>query len=443
MRRTDWTLSALAGLLLAIGGSAGCGPKTADARLVAPQDLPVLVSTVQPLAAEVARTTTQPATVLAWYESRVLAKTSGYVTELRVDIGQKVQAGETLAVVAVPELERQRAAKEAEVARWTAEERRATAHVKVAEAGAESRQALCAKAKADVARTAADAKAAQAELERITQLVRDKAVADRLLDEAQRRFDAARAAEQSALAAVTSDEAELALAQSRVDAAQADLEVAQASTQVARAEVEELTARLQYAELKSPLSGIVTERHLAPGDLVRNAESSSGRDAQPLLVVASVDKVRVQTTVPERDAPWVDVGDPARITFGLLNGREFVGVVARTSGVLDEQTRTLLVEIDLENPDGQLMPGMFGQATITLVAAAEKLTLPAGAVRLDEKGAAHVYVVGADNRIAIVPVKTGGDDGSRIEIVDGLHGQERIVGPLVRRLAAGQAVQPR
>jgi multidrug efflux pump subunit AcrA (membrane-fusion protein) len=101
----------------------------------------------------------------------------------------------------------------------------------------------------------------------------------------------------------------------------------------------------------------------------------------------------------------------------------------------------MLVEIDLPNPDGRIRPGMFGQATITLEPPGATLALPANVVRFDEEGGSHVYVVNASNTVEVVDVQTGQDDGQQIEITAGLTGDERIVGPLLRRLKPQQRVE--
>jgi RND family efflux transporter MFP subunit len=148
----------------------------------------------------------------------------------------------------------------------------------------------------------------------------------------------------------------------------------------------------------------------------------------------------VRVAVPERDAPLADPGDSALITLQALPGEELRGHVSRVAGALDETTRTMLLEIDLPNPDGRLLPGMFGQATIQLEPPRERLTLPANAVRFDEQGKSYVYVIDAASEVAVVDVETGLDDGQQIEITAGLLGSERVAGPSLKRLRAGQRV---
>ncbi len=294
--------------------------------------------------------------------------------------------------------------------------------------------------KAEVGKAEAGLVAARVELARVTDLVKQKAIADRLQDEAQERLDAAIAERAAAEAAVGSSKAELTLAAAQGDAAQADVEVAKAMTDVARRELDELDELIKFTKLTAPFDGLVTQRSVNPGDLVRNTQSGSGKSGSPLFVITKLDRVRIRVPVPERDAPLASVADVAKITFQALPGIVFEGEISRVAGVLDEQTRTMLVEIDLPNPDGRLRPGMFGQATITLAPPSDTLTLPANAVRFDEQGNSYVYVVDSSNQVAITEVQTGLDNGQHIEIISGLDGNERIVGPLLGRLKPGQTV---
>jgi RND family efflux transporter MFP subunit len=343
-------------------------------------------------------------------------------------------------VLGIPEMAKQREAQLATIRRLVADERRAASQLAVANAGIAAYQAQHEKAKAEVEKAEAGLSAARVELHRVTDLVEQQAVADRLRDEAQKKHDAAAAGKTAAEAAVSSAEAELVLAKAQSDAARADLDVAKAMTDVARRELDEVDELIKYAQLTAPFDGVVSQRNVDPGDLVRNAQSSSGNKGLPLFVVTKLDNVRVRVPVPERDAPLADVADVAKITLQAMPGEVFEGKISRVAGVLDEQTRTMLVEIDLPNADGRLRPGMFGQATITLAPPGDTLTLPASAVRYDEHGNSYVYVVNTSNQVSIADVRTGLDNGEHIEIIGGLNGDERIVGRLLRRLRPGQSV---
>ena len=303
-------------------------------------------------------------------------------------------------------------------------------------------QAAIDQAKAEVAKAEAMLTAARAEFTRVSDLVQQKAVADRLLDEARQKLEAAEAETVAAQAMVAYAAAEVVLSQAMTTAAEADVGVAQALTEVARRELDEMDELMKYTLIRAPFDGVVTRRNVDPGDLVRNAQGGANlRDSLPLFVVTSLDKVRVRVPVPERNAPFVDAGDEVRIVLQALPEKQLTGPVSRVTGALDEKTRTMLVEVDLPNTDGNLLPGMFGQATITLEPPRTRISLPVGAVRFDEQGKSSVYAVNASQTIDVVEVQTGLDDGQQIEIISGLSSDQRVVGPLLQRLQPGQQVR--
>lgn len=442
MIRVDYLFLAIsAGLLLAC--CTGC-PTQRAANTKGKQsarDTLVTVQTRSPERTSLPRTMTQPATVHAYFQAEVYAKVAGYLQQLNVDIGDVVKEGDTLAVIGVPELVKQHERQQATVERLQAELQRTQAAVELAVAGVEAAVAAHDQVQAEIAKAAAQLKAYQAEYTRVQGLVSEKAVASRLLDEAREHFESAQAAKQAAEAAVRSADANVTVAKANLSVANADLEVSRARIREAEREQEETAVLLDYATLRAPFDGIVTERNVDPGDLVRDTQAASTAPHQPLFTIAGLDRVRVRVPVPEDDAEWLTVGDPATVHLRGLPGRAPNRKVSRAAGSLDENTRTMTVEIDVPNPDGSLLPGMFGEATITLEEKADALVLPATAIRHDESGRSYVYVVAADDAILVVDVTTGLDDGKQVEIVSGLTGSERVVGPTIDRLKPGQKVR--
>jgi RND family efflux transporter MFP subunit len=196
---------------------------------------------------------------------------------------------------------------------------------------------------------------------------------------------------------------------------------------------------IDYATLKAPFPGVVTRRTLDPGDLV---QSKDGGDAgQALFVVSQIDTVRVRIPVPEADAALVNRGDKMTLTLPFFPAEApITGSVTRFAQSLDRSTRTMLVEADIENPDGKLLPGMFGQATIDLSTKVAAHTLPARAVRFDETGNAYVYVVGSDDTVTVTDVETGIDNGTVIEIRSGVEAGQRVIDAHRERFTSGQKV---
>lgn len=433
-------ISGLATGLLA--ASAGCRQ---GAAVAAPEngDEPASVNVVVAEEETLEHKTTQPATVRAFYEAHLYAKVSGYLEQLSVDIGDDVQQDAVLATIDVPELEKQRERQQALVEQLKANEERAAAGVELARAEVTAAQAARDEAAANVASAEASLTAYKSAFDRVTQLVEEKTVVGKLLDEAREHYESAEAARQAVEASITAAEANVVVAQAKQAAAEADRRVAAASVSEAEKHLEETQVLLDFATLRAPFNGVVTARNVDPGDLVRNTQTSSADGRKPLMSIAAIDRVRVCVSVPENDAGWVRVGDPASVTLRAFPGRMLSGTVSRFARRLDESTRTMLVEIDLDNPDRSILPGMYGQATITQAREVASIVLPAGSVRHDETGRAQVYVVGPDEKVHMVDVETGYDDGRKIEITAGLSGGQRVVAAMLDRLEDGQPVRVR
>ena len=217
-------------------------------------------------------------------------------------------------------------------------------------------------------------------------------------------------------------------------AEEADLRLQQAAAAkaVTEAKLVEAEQMLAYTSIPAPFNGIVSIRNVDPGDLI---VADSGR---VLIEVAAVTPLRVVTYIPEREAVWLNDGDKVVLSFDAYPGQTFEAKIARTSGVLDDKTRRMRTEIDLDNSKGLLFPGMYGQVTVELENRRNALMLPAGAVRLND-GAPHVYAV-EDGTVKRRPVITGYDTGNEIEIVSGLTGSEQIVANSIGRLRDGDRV---
>ena len=239
--------------------------------------------------------------------------------------------------------------------------------------------------------------------------------------------------------ALQSEHARIATLVERNSMTRAALTEAQGRLDMARARQAQIEAEMSFATIEAPFDGVVTLRTIDAGDMVYQASSPKGGD-QPLLRVAKRDVIRVKAYVPERASAWVDVGDQATVVFDALAGLVFSGEVARMSEVLDPGTRTMLVEVDLDNADGRIRPGYYGQTRIRLEQRTDALAIPAAALRTD--GGASVYAVGPDGTARRVPVAVGVVDAGWVEVTQGLSGNERLVtGAALAQLADGAAVR--
>lgn len=434
--------SGLVGLaLLAICFGAGCSnvPGNEDASATARASQKVRVKTVAVAATDVRRTSDQPATVHAYHRAEIRSRATGYVGEVKADIGDYVEAGATLAVILVPEMTKQRDIIAARIHRLKMEEQRAGAGVTLAVAGVKSAKAQLAAAKSKMSQVEASVVASQAEFDRTEDLVKRGSLQQRMLDEVRMKRDSQLAGRDATQSAIESAQAGVTVAEAQLTAAGADVRAAAAETEIALRQLEELEVLMDYAVIKAPFAGVVTQRSVEPGNLVRK-EGEVGSQS-PLFVVSQVDKLRVRIAVPEADASLVNVGDTISIAFPSFDAEPpMEATVTRRSGNLDPSTRTMLVEADVPNPDGKLIPGMFGSATINLATKVAARTLPSRAIRFDDKGNAYVYVVGDGETVSIAAITTGVDDGNQIEVVSGVDVGQLVIGPHLKRFTDGQQV---
>ena len=396
---------------------------------------PVRVMTVSLTQQAARRTTAQPATVHAYHEAAIRPRVAGYLSSVNADIGDVVKAGQTLATIDVPELQQQTVILEAKIAQHKAQETSVKAGVTLAQASVAAASARQEQARSELQSVEASLAAAVAEFNRTQDLVDRRSLEARVLDEVQKKRDSERARRSSVQSAVTSAVADVEVAKAQLASAQARVAAAEAETEVVRQQLKELQVNLAFATLRAPFDGVVTHRMAEPGNLVQQDTTQ-----QPLFVISRIDRVRVHVAVPERDAAWVNRGDEVTLTFPSFAQQEAITAsVSRTTSRLATETRMMTVELELDNADGRLLPGMFGRAEITLAVDEQMAALPARAVRFTENGDAYVYVV-RDGAVSRVDVVTGADDGQTIQIASGLSAEQTVIDAHLQRFQDGQQV---
>jgi RND family efflux transporter MFP subunit len=421
---------------LGLAFAPGCGqlPEAAPARAAQAAQDAMRVTTARALRATVRRTTEQPGQVEAFESTPVHARLAGYVRTVAVDIGDRVKKGQLLAELDVPEIEAEVGQKRAEVEQAEADRAQADAAVGVARAVVENALAKTVEVAATARRTEADVVRWQAEANRIEQLTRESAVTESLRDETRSKLESARAAHEESGAKIHSAQAALAEARAGLEKARADVATAAARIKVATAEARRALAQFSYARIVAPFDGVITRRHVDTGHL-----TVPGGTAIPLFVVDRDDRVTVSVDVPESDASQVDPGDPVRVRLQALDGRVVQGKVTRISWALDQGTRTLRAEIDLENPSGVLRPGFYAYATIVEDERKDALTVPLPALVRDASATYCMAVVGG--RVRRIQVRPGLSDGTRVQILEGLAEGDVVVAANADSLADGQPVQ--
>ncbi len=380
------------------------------------------------------RVTVQPGRVQAFEETPLFAKVAGYVEEVGVDIGDRVEAGQVLVRLSVPELRDEVNQREALVAQAEAEIHQAEAAARAAEAGQTTARAAIREAEAGVSRAEADHQRWQSEYARVRQLAESGSVTAKLADETLNQARAAQAARLEAAARVESAQAGLVQSEADVAQARADQRTAEARLRVAQAQLARANTMLGYTEIRAPFEGIVTSRRVDKGHYVQPNGGSN-----PLLVIVRAEVVRVFIDVPELEAPLVDAGDAAIITAQADGGRQIEGKVTRTSWILDATNRSLVTEIDLPNEKGLLRPGMYATASILLDHRDDALAIPVAALVRDA-GGDFCYCV-RDGRAVRTPVALGLRSGGEYEVRGGLKGDELVVLAHAESLRDGEPVQ--
>jgi len=328
------------------------------------------------------------------------------------NIGSFVKEGDVIMILDVPELKSDIAQKSAILQQREAEliQNRAMSHT--FEAGLEAAQAKQKSALAELHRAQAECEYRQGELQRLQSLVKDRTVTEELVAEKRNQVNATLAACEAAQAKIDAEKAEYSVASSKLTAARADLLVKEALVAVAKEDLERARVLDHYSVIRAPFDGVITSRNVDEGDFIQNASTGQSR---LLMTLTAVDHVRISLQVPEKEAPWTRIGAEAIIRLDAHAKQDLHGTVSRIARALDTQSRTMRIEVDLDNANHKLMPGMYGHVTLILQRIENAMAIPATAV-FSRRG--ENYIVLADKGQARrVPVVIRFDNGEELEVV--------------------------
>ena len=208
--------------------------------------------------------------------------------------------------------------------------------------------------------------------------------------------------------------------------------------EIAEAKLQRTRTLLQFARITAPFSGVVTARYVDPGAFIPAATAGSAPQSAAILTVMDFSRVRVQVYAPEAEAPFIKRGLATTVTVDELPQQRFHGTVTRFSNVLDEATKTMLVEIELPNASRVLRPGMYATVQLALETRNNALLVPSEAVVADKTGI-WVYAV-KDGKARKTAVHTGFKDGASVEVMDDLPSGTTLVLVGKKAIGDGQAV---
>ncbi len=205
---------------------------------------------------------------------------------------------------------------------------------------------------------------------------------------------------------------------------------AKARLQIAQASLDRTETLLGYARIVAPFAGTITMRFADVGAFLAAPSAGGAAQNAALFTLANFRTVRVQIPVPEIEASRVRPGQPVKLGVDGLAGKVFSGQVSRMGYALDESTRTMLVEADLPNSDGELRPGMYARARLGVEKHTDALLIPADALVM-EKTAAFAFVANG-GKAQKIPLTIGFNDGAQVEVLKGLDAAQAVI--LVGRL---------
>jgi membrane fusion protein, multidrug efflux system len=220
---------------------------------------------------------------------------------------------------------------------------------------------------------------------------------------------------------------------------QQDADQAEADAAVSKANLEQIGELKSYEELRAPFSGTVTARYADPGALIQNAATSQ-TSALPVVEISETARLRIYVYVDQAHAPFVRKGDAVTIRDQANPALNVEGRVTRTSGEIDPKTRTLLVEIDVENPHNRILAGSFVQVELK-VQTPRYIEVPSDALIV--RGAqTFVAVVTADDTVKFTQVAVAEQTGETARLLNGLDEGQRVARNLGERVPEGAKVQP-
>ncbi len=397
MRRAWSTFSSTACLIaFAIGLSSCSGDRTGHVQANGPT---ISVGVTKVVKKSLGRHITLSSELVPFQEIDVYAKESGYVKKLMVDYGTHVKAGQLMAVLEIPELEAQLEQDQAEIK---------DAYNQVS------------RAQHEFARYQAQFNALHLQYTRLKGVFQSQPgiVAQQEVDDAQGKDLAA---------------------SSQVDAGQAALEGSQSQLAAAKAKLSRDQSLFDYSRITAPFAGVVTERYANLGTLVQ-AGTNSSTQAIPIVKLSEDDLFRLVIPVPESYVRYIHIGDPVDVRVPSLN-RTFPGKIARFSVELKEDTRTMHTEVDVQNRDRALMPGLYADADVALEHRDDIAAIPLQAVN-HEGSKTTVFVVGRNGEIEDRAITLGIQTANDAEVVSGLVEGEQVVVSDRSGLKPGDKVRP-
>jgi RND family efflux transporter MFP subunit len=228
-----------------------------------------------------------------------------------------------------------------------------------------------------------------------------------------------------------------AVSQQDVDNAVGTYNANAAIVEADKAAVQQYSALVSFEKVYAPFDGVITARNTDIGDLINSGSSSNVKT--DLFHIAQPGKLRVYVNVPEEYSRGITVGMKADLTLAEFPNRQFQGKVVRTADDINVTTRTLLIEIDVDNPSGTLLTGSYAEVHLAVPTQASTFLIPVNTLLFRTEGL-RVGIV-KDGKVVLTAVTPGHDFGDQIEIVSGLKSDDQVIINPPDSIVSGEEVQ--
>ena len=322
-----------------------------------------------------------PGDMQALVDSPIFARVDGYLRTRLVDYGDRVRTGQLLAEIDTPELDQQ---------------------IRQARAAVSQSQSALNEMRADLDLSKANLNMARLTVERWRRLAKGGVVARQEADQ---------------------KEADFAVTEAQVARAQAAIATTQETVRANEANLHRLDDMKAFARITAPFDGVITARNVDIGTLIN---SGNGGAARELFHIAQIQVLRIFVNVPQTNVASMRPGQTAELRVQELPGQVFSARVTRIANALDAASRAMLTVLEVPNPRGALMPGMYAQVRFSTGRAEAAVLVPGDVLILGRQGP-RVAVVAPDHRVHLRPIRIGQDLGSEIEVVSGLSAGDVVV----------------
>ncbi|MGO4885845.1 MAG: efflux RND transporter periplasmic adaptor subunit [Bryobacteraceae bacterium] len=338
-----------------------------------------------------------PGDMVALVDSPIFARVDGYLRTRLVDYGDRVKAGQLLAEIDTPELDQQ---------------------IRQARATILQSQSALNEVKADLDLSKANLNMAHLTVDRWRRLVKRGVVPQQEADQ---------------------KEADYAVTEAQVAKAQASIGTTEETVHANEANLHRLEEMKAFARIVAPYDGVITSRTVDIGWLVNSGSSGTARE---LFHIAQIQVLRIFVNVPQTNVASIHPGQTAELRVEELPGQVFAAHVTRIANALDANSRAMLTVLEVPNPSGVLLPGMYAQVRFSTGRAEAAVRVPSDVLILGKQGP-RVAVVAPDHRIHLRQIRIGQDLGSEIEVVSGLSAGEVVVANPSDAVSEGALVEVR